>query len=270
MTDRSWQHLNEAVKSVWDGNAEFWDERMGEGNQFHLELVAPSAERLLEIQPGERVVEFACGNGQFSRRLAELGAIVYATDFAPGMIDAARRRTDVRSDLAGRVTFEVLDATDEAQLATLGEQRFDAAICNMGIMDMAEIEPMLRAARGALVPSGRFVVTLCHPCFNHSGISQVMEQSDLGGELVVRTALKNHTYKCTGPQMGIAIVGQPHAQWYFNRTLSDLLNTCFKAGFVLDGIAEPSFPAGKSETGRLSCDALPEIPPIMAARLRPA
>jgi ubiquinone/menaquinone biosynthesis C-methylase UbiE len=270
MTNVGPQNLNDEVKSIWDGNAPFWDEKMAEGNAFHLALVAPSAERLLAIQPGERVIEFACGNGQFSRRLAELGATVDATDFAPGMIDAAQRRTSQRPEIAAKITFDVLDAADETDLARLGDSRFDAAVCNMAIMDMAEIEPMFAAARRALRPNGRFVFTLCHPCFNHSGIAQFMEQSDRDGEIVCQTGIKITSYIRTGNQKGLAIAGQPYKQWYFNRTLSDLLNTCFAAGFVLDGLEEPSFPFDGPDTGRFHWNSIPEIPPVLAARLRPA
>jgi len=33
--------LNQEAKSVWDANADFWDERMGEGNAFHKTLIEP-------------------------------------------------------------------------------------------------------------------------------------------------------------------------------------------------------------------------------------
>jgi hypothetical protein len=35
------------TREVWDRNADFWDGRMSEGNEFHTLLVAPSQERLL-------------------------------------------------------------------------------------------------------------------------------------------------------------------------------------------------------------------------------
>lgn len=37
------------TREVWDRNADFWDGRMGEGNEFHSLLVAPSQERLLGL-----------------------------------------------------------------------------------------------------------------------------------------------------------------------------------------------------------------------------
>jgi len=35
---------------VWDRNADFWDRRMGKGNELHTLLVAPLKERLLVLR----------------------------------------------------------------------------------------------------------------------------------------------------------------------------------------------------------------------------
>ncbi len=36
------RRANEEVREVWNANAAFWDERMAEGNDFHLEAVGRS------------------------------------------------------------------------------------------------------------------------------------------------------------------------------------------------------------------------------------
>src|SRR5580658_1080433 len=73
------------VQRIWDANADFWDERMAEGNLTHRHLLAPTVERLLQLRRGEEVLEIACGNGQLSRRMADLGAQVLAVDLSEGM-----------------------------------------------------------------------------------------------------------------------------------------------------------------------------------------
>src|SRR6266581_4083405 len=83
---------SEEVLGLWDRKAAFWDERMGDGNDFQLLLVAPATERLLQLRPGELVLDVACGNGVFSRRLADLGAEVVAVDFSAPFVEAARAR----------------------------------------------------------------------------------------------------------------------------------------------------------------------------------
>lgn len=270
MSERSWRELNDEVRASWDANAEFWDSTMGEGNAFHRKLVAPAVERLLHLAPGERVLEFACGNGQFSRRMAELGATVDASDIAPKMIEAARRRTAERPELAERIRFRVLDATDEAALSQLEPGAFDAAVCNMAMMDMAEIGPMLRAVRRSLKPAGRFVFAILHPCFNHSGMRLSMEETYKDGAMVVERAVKVVTYKTTGAAQGIAMVGQPRPQWYFERSLAELFGACFAAGLVLDGLEEPTFSADDAAERLFGWQNYTEIPPVLVARLRPA
>src|SRR6516225_2900146 len=78
--------LNQETRKIWDQNATFWDEKMGDGNDVQRLLVAPATEHLLNLQPGEAVLEIACGNGVFSRRMAELGVRVTATDFSSSML----------------------------------------------------------------------------------------------------------------------------------------------------------------------------------------
>ena len=64
---------NQSVQDAWVANARWWDDYVGaEGNEFHRTLVAPAQLRLLALQPGERVVEFACGNGHFAREMDRL------------------------------------------------------------------------------------------------------------------------------------------------------------------------------------------------------
>src|SRR5688572_1500731 len=92
------QARNEAVRQAWEANAAFWDDRMGEGNDFYRELIAPSVEALLQVQPGQRILDAACGSGIFSRRLAELGASVVAFDIAPRMIERATARSAAYSE----------------------------------------------------------------------------------------------------------------------------------------------------------------------------
>ncbi len=62
---------HEFSRNAWEANAEIWDERMGEdGNDFFNLLCWPALASLLDIQPGRRYLDIACGNGLTSRRLA--------------------------------------------------------------------------------------------------------------------------------------------------------------------------------------------------------
>src|SRR5215212_5526599 len=174
--------LARQAHEAWEKKAALWDETMGEGNAFQRILVGPATERLLELRPGETVLDVACGNGVFSRRLAELGASVVATDFSEEFIELARARTE-RAGYGDAVEYLVADATDERRMLALGEGRFDAAVCNMALMDMPSIDPLIRVLRRLLKPEGRFVFSVQHPAFNSNAVRLVMEEEDREGTL---------------------------------------------------------------------------------------
>ncbi|MBF6590072.1 MAG: class I SAM-dependent methyltransferase [Ktedonobacterales bacterium] len=257
--------LTDATRAIWNQNAAFWDEAMGEGNSFQRVLVGPTTERLLAPRAGEEVLELACGNGAMARRLARLGVRVLATDFSERFVERARTNS---AEYADHLEYRVVDATDEAQLLALGEGRFDAALCDMAIMDMATIEPMLAAVRRLLKPDGRFVFSLAHPCFNSGRFTLVVEEEDREGELVATYSVKITRYLEPIVTRGLGIAGQPTPHYYFHRPLSLLFGACFRAGFVLDALEEPAFDMPVETTRTLSWQNFTGLPPMLAARLR--
>ncbi len=260
--------LNQATRDAWNQNAEVWDKTQGDdGNMMQGLLVNPAAERLLEPRPGQTILEIACGNGVFSRRLARLGAQVVATDFSEQLLALASARS---AEHAGQIEYRLVDATSEEQLLALGAGRFDAAVANMALMDIATLEPLASALRQVLKPGGRFVFTVCHPCFNAGNQQMLLEQEDREGEMVTTYAVKISRYLGLGPHKGLAVVGQPMPQYYFDRPLYVLFGSFFRAGFALDGLEEPAFaPDVRGGKRALVWDGnFSEIPPVLAARLR--
>lgn len=254
--------LNQETRQAWESNAVYWDARMGEGNDFVELLLWPAISRLLQVQPGWRVLDVACGNGLFSRRLAALGADVTAFDFSSDMIAHARRKS--RDPW---IDYRVLDATDEDALLGLGQGRYVAALSSMALMDIADIDPLLSVLPRLLIPGGYFVFSVMHPCFNHE---DAIMMSELNDRREVVYSIKVSGYLTPTVRHGQALAGQPVDQLYFHRPLQELLGACFRHGFVLDGLLEPAFPPGHppgstplSWSGNFS-----EIPPALVCRLR--
>jgi ubiquinone/menaquinone biosynthesis C-methylase UbiE len=263
--------LARRVHEAWEKKAAFWDEKMGEGNAFQRVLIGPATERLLQVRPGETVLDVACGNGVFSRRLAELGARVVAVDFSEKFIELARARTE-KAGYGEVVEYLVADATSEEQMLVLGEGRFDAAVCNMALMDMPAIDPLMLVLRRLLKPGGRFVFSVQHPAFNSNAIRLTLEEEDREGAMVETYAIKVTDYLNVPPGMGGGMPGEPVPHPYFHRPLSELFGACFGAGFVVDGVEEPSFAkeGSRSAARVLSWENFVGIPPVLVARLRPA
>ncbi len=258
--------LNREAQTLWNENAEWWDEQTGEGNEFQRILIGPATERLLALRPGDVCLDIACGNGAFSRRMAHLGAQVIAFDFSERFLARAKARTTEHAD---RIDYRLIDATDESQLLTLGERRFDAAVCTMALHDMAAIEPLMSALRRLLKPGGRFVFSVLHPCFNNPGGSTlVAEEQDREGGLRVVYSVKVSKYIRPKTVKGLGIIGQPTPHRYFHRPISVLFNACFSAGFVLDGLEESVFDQPGEATRPFAWANYEEIPPVLVARMR--
>ncbi len=218
--------------SAWEENATFWDEQMGdESNFFHCDIVRPNVEKLLDIKETDLVLDIACGNGNFSERIANKGAKVVAFDYSPKMIELAIKR---RHKVLDKVKFSVCDATNYDELIKLKQEKlFNKAVANMAIMDISEISPLFNAVYDMIESGGVFVFATHHPCFTY----------------------ENEDYFTNCINKGVAIDGQPSLQNYYHRTISDILNKAFIFGFVLDGFYEVPFDGEKT-------------PIIMTVRLR--
>jgi SAM-dependent methyltransferase len=253
---------------LWNSKAEFWDELMGDaGNRFYREMVAPAQMALLDLKPTDVVLEVACGNGVATRDVARIAGRVVACDVSPRMIEAASRRADHAR--LGNIDFHVLDATDAAALASLGEGVFDALLCSMALMDIPLLEPLMRAAPGLLKPGGRFVFSMNHPSFNQNGARMVEELEDRDGVLAPTFSMKITQYLDVPIQRGVGARGEPESHYYFHRPLSGVLQSAFAAGLVLDRLEEPAFPKQEFERRSFSWSNYSQIPPILVGRLRP-
>ena len=256
---------NEETRRIWNANAAYWDEQMGEGNDFVNLLEWPAVEHLLDPHAGQTLLDVACGNGLTSRRLAAMGVKVTAIDFSSKLIQLAKKKPDPGS----RIIYQVLDATDQKALKKLGRRSFDSALCNMALFDMAEIRPLFHALPVLLKPGGAFVFSLTHPVFNNASSVHLVEEQTEGREVVTRYAIKITRYMTPYQARGIALRGQPRAHIYFERPLQYYFQLGFQNGFVLDGFEEMAFSPDQPQRHPASWGGkYSEFPAILVARMR--
>jgi SAM-dependent methyltransferase len=103
-----------------------------------LEWLAP--------QPGERILDLGCGEGQLTAKIAAAGAKVFGVDASPDMVEATQRRgIDARLCNAERLPFQ---------------SEFDAVFSNAALHWVRDQDAMLAGVRRALRPGGRFVAEM--------------------------------------------------------------------------------------------------------------
>lgn len=257
---QDWKLTTSESLKRWEQNAEYWDNQMGEhSNRFHREIIRPATERLLELHAGDKVLDIACGNGNFSRHLAQHGAKVVAFDYSPTMIARAKERA---KEYASQISFHVLDATNYEQMLTLRtDAPFDKAVANMALMDIADISPLLRALHSLIKPQGHFVFSISHPCFQTPHMRSIVEKEDIGTEFRVRHGILTFQYLTPLAHEGLALPRQPVPHIYYHRPLSILFGISLESGFVIDGLLEPAYSAEQTTEWA-------DIPPALVVRLR--
>ncbi len=125
------------------------------GAAFFLAYADDIAARL-EVRPGMRVLETACGTGIVTRRLvarlAEHGGSVVATDLNEPMLAYAATKLP----RAERLEWRQADATK----LPFDDRSFDAVVCQFGLMFFPDKAAGIREALRVLKPGGSFLVSV--------------------------------------------------------------------------------------------------------------
>jgi ubiquinone/menaquinone biosynthesis C-methylase UbiE len=142
--------------SPWPALAGWYDSLIEAGSGPH-ETALGCLRGLLPDLDGARVLDLACGQGLATRVLVDAGATsVIGVDSAAPMIELARQRTDP----AAPVTYVVDDAT---RLSAIADGAVDGVTCQLGLMDIVDLDATLAATRRVLRPGGWFVAVISHP-----------------------------------------------------------------------------------------------------------
>jgi ubiquinone/menaquinone biosynthesis C-methylase UbiE len=132
-----------------------WDRAVAAYEESWRAQLEPAHSLMLDmaaLQPGERVLDVACGTGLVSFRMAEAvgewGAVV-GTDISGQMVEAARRSAAERD--VDNASFERSDA----EALPFADATFDAAVCGLGLMYVPDPVKALCEMRRSLRPGGR-------------------------------------------------------------------------------------------------------------------
>jgi len=211
---------------------------------------------MLQLRPGMRVLDLACGQGAFTRELERLGVNALGVDASSDLIRAARQR-------GGRATFKVLRAE---QLHTLeGQGTFDAVVCILAIQNIELLAPVMNGCAGLLRPGGKAIFVMTHPSF------RIPRQSGWG-EDTERKLLYRRVDHYLSP-LKVPIQVHPGSApnlvaWSFHRPLQDYVRALADAGLFIDAVEEWASNKASQPGPRARAEnrARAEIPLFLALR----
>jgi len=137
----------DAVRSMFDRIAPVYDpmNRIMTGG---LDLRWRRLAAVAAVRPGDRVLDAACGTGDFAVADLRAGARrVTGLDFSERMLERARRKEPRVEWVQGDLLALPFDAAT-----------FDAATVGFGVRNVADLELALRELRRVLVPGGRVAI----------------------------------------------------------------------------------------------------------------
>ena len=99
------------------------------------------------VEPGDRVLDAACGTGDLAIIAAKAGGVVTGLDFSERMLERARRKAPELEWVSGDLLALPFD-----------DESFDTATVGFGVRNVADLDAAIAELRRVLRPGGRLAI----------------------------------------------------------------------------------------------------------------
>jgi ubiquinone/menaquinone biosynthesis C-methylase UbiE len=243
--------------TLWDQASRWYDSLVGmSGSDYHQTIVMPGVLKMLELKPGRRVLDLACGQGVFSRFLLGKKIKPEGLDSSEELLRMARSRSEKS------IPYHLGKASD-AKL--LDGQEFDGIACLLAVQNMGKIEPVFQNVARWLKPKGKFVMVLTHPCF------RIPRQTHWGWDeekKIEYRRVDRYANEMKIPILTPPFVDKVNFTMTYHRPLQNYFSALLKAGLCVDSLEEwmSNKESAPGKRSRGENRARKEVPLFMAIR----
>ncbi len=252
--------LRQFANTSWDPLAAWYDGWVGKGgSHHHQKLAIPALLALLDIHPGEQVLDIGSGQGVLAPYIFKAGGQYTGVELSPRLLELARKHH------GPKVRFFLGDARSLSALPGLNPGGYDAAAFLLSIQDMDPLDAVVESLAWALKPGGRVGILMVHPCF------RIPRQSGWGWDEGRKLQFRRVDRYLTP----LSVPLKPHpgqkggVSWSFHRPLEVYFNTLGRYGLFVDQVKEiPTYKTAAGERAAAENLANQEIPLFLGIRAR--
>jgi demethylmenaquinone methyltransferase/2-methoxy-6-polyprenyl-1,4-benzoquinol methylase len=150
-------HKHDKVRAMFSAIARSYDLNNRVHSLWQDEMWRRKAVKLARVQPGERVLDVACGTGDLTQAFAKRSRAseVVGVDFTPAMLDiAAQKQSKLHDAVRTRIEYQQGDA----QNLDFADNSFDVLSIAFGIRNVQDPQKAFAEFARVLRPGGRIVV----------------------------------------------------------------------------------------------------------------
>jgi ubiquinone/menaquinone biosynthesis C-methylase UbiE len=151
-----------ASSTSWGSVASWYDNHLEKDtDSYHAKVVHPNLIRMIGDVKGKHVFDLACGQGIFSRSLAEKGAFIIGADISKELITLAEKNNTEYKFKAHYF------ATPSHDLYMVKPGTQDVLVCVLAIQNIEKLQETVGEISRVLKDTGRVYLVLNHPSFRN-------------------------------------------------------------------------------------------------------
>lgn len=214
-----------------DSSTECWNQveidnwiDVAQKNDFRQYFIMPYTLQKLGNISKKQILDLGCGEGGYSRALANRGAVVTAVDCSETLlsyVDESSKREGLSIETLLRNANELDDIPDS---------KYDIVLSSMMLMDVEDLDGTLKEIYRVIKPRGKVFISILHPCYKPKESKWIFENGKI--KVIIENYFRPIEWVGEIKGIDVPIV-------YRHRTLSDYVKAFVKNGFTLVDINEP-------------------------------
>jgi ubiquinone/menaquinone biosynthesis C-methylase UbiE len=224
----------------WQKVGDWYDSIVGDtGSYYHQKIILPGVLRLLDLKPGDSLIDLACGQGVLASHLPK--EVEYlGLDAAKSLLQKARSRHPEKR-------FVFADLTKPLPIEP--KKSYTHACCILALQNISEPALVLKGVAKHMQEGSKLVLVINHPCF------RIPRQSHWGQDEQSKLQYRRVNLYMTPQKIPIATHPGKSAHEQketisFHFPLSSYFQFLHESGFVVESLQE--WCSDKVSTGKMA------------------